>query len=399
MNVVVFKECLDPHSGFSKHILEVSRRLSERYGYRFRVITTRVLDRVQDRPGMEILTVKGHPYSYRYTRSAHSKIQGLLEEFQPELVDHHGGPGAFLLAGRVPSPWPSVFSMHAGKYSLRDYLHVRGRDLWPERSQLWGPGYLLNALLPLKLLGALLKARGPRALAVPSRALQKALSAQLDFPVFYIPSGVDPERFGPRPCAKGALGFGEDERLVLFYGKSQLLRGIDLLLEAFTMVSRAAQDVSLLLVLRPDRATERVLRLVARHPVRERISAEVGTFPDVRGFLAAADLVALPFRSPTALPAQPLTLLEAMASAKPIISTRLAPICEIVADGREGLLVPPNRPDLLADRIIRVLEDPQLAERLGKYAREKILSEYDWDRIAERTHAFYQAALKLSQVG
>jgi len=389
MRVAIFKEFLDPHSGFTKHILEVSRRLSERHGYRFITVTSGLRCKLQPPAGTELVVVGGHPYSYTHT--AYHEIKRHLQDFQPDLVDYHGGPGAFMLAR--PLPYPAVFTMHPAKYSLRDYKYVRLRDLIWERSQLVGPGYLINAFLPLRLLGALLRARGPRALAVPSRALQRALDMQLDIPVFHLPSGVEPESFCLRP-SKGALGFSADERIVLFYGKCQLLRGIDTLLEAFAILSRNMEGVRLLLALRPDLASRRISEMVRSHPARERVRLQLDTLADVRVVLAAADVVALPFRSPTALPAQPLTLLEAMAAKKPIVSTDLAPIREIVEDGSQGLLVPPNRPDLLAEALSRILTDEKLAERLGANARGRVVSEYSWDQIAERTHRFYQAALK-----
>lgn len=386
MKVAIFKEQLDPYSGFTRHITEVGQRLALRYDYRFTIITSRVLHEMP--AGLNVRIVGGPLLSYTHTRRR--EIRAILDDFQPDLLDYHGGPGAFLFSKDFDRP--KVYSMHANKFSLNDYRTVRWRDGLQEGRKLWGPAYVLNVVLPVGLFAQAMQARQPRAVAVPTRALREALERTLECPVHHLPSGVDLKRFHAGLRVEVPRKFPADERLVFFYGKAQLLRGIDTLLQAFLRVRRAVPQARLLLLIRPDVSTKRVLRLVERHPLRAHIHMELATVADTTPYLIMADAVALPFRSPMVLPAQPLTLLEAMAMGKPIVSTSLDVVREIIQDEEEGLLVPPNSPDLLAEGIIRILEDPQLAKRLGDRARAKILTEYNWGRIAERTHEFYQQA-------
>ncbi len=73
----------------------------------------------------------------------------------------------------------------------------------------------------------------------------------------------------------------------------------------------------------------------------------------------------------------PTVLLEAMAMSVPVVSTALTGIPEIVDEGQNGLLVPPNDPVALADALGRLLSDPALRAQLGAAARRKVLREFD----------------------
>jgi glycosyltransferase involved in cell wall biosynthesis len=390
MRIVIFKERLDPYSGFSRHILEVSRRLAARYGIRFTVITSEVRRSTATEwpEGVDVYAVGGRPLTY--TRSRYAVIRELFREIRPDVMDVHGGPGAFLTARAYGLP--TVFSMHAGWFSLREYRYVRPGD-WRDEPKLTSATTSLNVLLPRRGLMWALRARRPAAVAVPTRPLERALKRGLRCPVYYIPSGVDPEALQPVPTerAKETLRLSPEDQVVLFFGKAQLLRGVDTLLMAFEHVVDALPQAHLLLLLRPDASDAKIQKLVERHPRQARITLTLATL-DPKPYLAAADVVALPFRTALALPAQPLTLLEALALGKPVITTRLAVTEEILTHGREGLLVPPNRADLLADQILWALRHPEEAARLGARARSKVLHEYNWDEIAERTLEFYRVA-------
>jgi glycosyltransferase involved in cell wall biosynthesis len=76
----------------------------------------------------------------------------------------------------------------------------------------------------------------------------------------------------------------------------------------------------------------------------------------------------------------PNVLLEAMAMGLPVVASAVSGIPELVADSSNGLLVPPDAPDALADAIERVLDTPALAARLGAAARERVIEHFDNDR-------------------
>jgi glycosyltransferase involved in cell wall biosynthesis len=82
-------------------------------------------------------------------------------------------------------------------------------------------------------------------------------------------------------------------------------------------------------------------------------------------------------------------LMEAMSHARPIVTTNVGGIPDVIHDGETGLLVPEKNPQALADAIARVLCDEQLARRLGAAARENIQAQVDWDKSVDEIVRIY----------
>jgi len=119
-------------------------------------------------------------------------------------------------------------------------------------------------------------------------------------------------------------------------------------------------------------------------------SAELrGATTEPETALQAMDIFALPSLSE----ACPNVLLEAMASGLPVVATRVGGNPALVEDEVTGLLVPPGDPDALAKAIIRLMEDPMLADRLGAAAREVVCARFGVNRMLARVQALYERAL------
>jgi colanic acid/amylovoran biosynthesis glycosyltransferase len=73
----------------------------------------------------------------------------------------------------------------------------------------------------------------------------------------------------------------------------------------------------------------------------------------------------------------PVVLMEAAATAKPVVASRLSGIPELIEDGRQGLLVPPRDVRALADALEELYRDPKERERLGREGRKKVMAEFD----------------------
>lgn len=108
--------------------------------------------------------------------------------------------------------------------------------------------------------------------------------------------------------------------------------------------------------------------------------------PDVARLVAEAHVAVLA-SSPTREGKRegiPVALMEAMACGLPVVATAISGIPELVESGQTGFLVPPQRPDLLADRLVELAQDPSLRTRLGATGRHKVLAEYDIRHNARR---------------
>lgn len=95
------------------------------------------------------------------------------------------------------------------------------------------------------------------------------------------------------------------------------------------------------------------------------------------------------FCNPSWAESFPLSLLEAMWLDLPIVCTDVGGCREAVQDGRTGLLVPPRDPGALADALIRVLDDPPLAQRMGEEAGRVARERFTTERMVEQTLGVY----------
>lgn len=85
-----------------------------------------------------------------------------------------------------------------------------------------------------------------------------------------------------------------------------------------------------------------------------------------------------------------IVVLEAMASATPVIVSDTGGLSEIVSHGKNGLKFIPGNANSLADQIKAILRDEKFAQRLAATASENVINEYDWSSIARKTHTVYE---------
>jgi glycosyltransferase involved in cell wall biosynthesis len=110
-----------------------------------------------------------------------------------------------------------------------------------------------------------------------------------------------------------------------------------------------------------------------------------GVREDIPNCLAAASLVVLSSVSE----GFPFTVLEALAMARPLVATAVNGVTEIVEPGVTGLLVPPRRPDLLAEAALGLLRDPEGAAALGAAGRKAVEARFTLERMIERMEELY----------
>ena len=114
----------------------------------------------------------------------------------------------------------------------------------------------------------------------------------------------------------------------------------------------------------------------------------VGHIADMPTLLATSDVVVLPSYSEGI----PRILIEAAAMSRPIVSTTIPGVAEIVEDGVNGSLVPPRDADALASAIEGLLDNPQLRSEYGEAGRRKAELEYDDRQVAQAYVEEYKKA-------
>jgi glycosyltransferase involved in cell wall biosynthesis len=198
-----------------------------------------------------------------------------------------------------------------------------------------------------------------------------------------IPNGIDVDGVlrdagSIRPTPIAPMSFG-------MIGHLKPEKGPDVLVRAAALVQRERPAAACVIVGGGYQRTE-VSRIAARLGVDVRL---LGVRPDARALCARLDVFVMPSRSE----GLPVALLEAMALARPIVATTAGGIPEVVRDGETALLVPPEDPEAMADAILRLLDDVDLAARLGAAAADVAKREWSARATAERLLEVYGGVL------
>jgi len=224
--------------------------------------------------------------------------------------------------------------------------------------------------------------------------------------IVVIRNGIDLSRFAHPSGTSGLrheLGLPTHAPLVVVLARLVPQKGIETFLEAAAEVSRCHPEARFLIVgdvfassdsngvIVSDDSYKKSLQ---RHVDRLGLDGRViftGFRPDVPELLSQAAVSVLPSISGEGLPN---ALLESMAAGVPSIATRVGGSPEVIdEDGVTGLLVPPRDPRALAQAMCSVLENPELARRLGAQARDRITRHFSTERLARETENLYATLL------
>ncbi len=226
-----------------------------------------------------------------------------------------------------------------------------------------------------------------------------------DAHISVVPCGVDVRQFQPgsRDAARRALGL-EDAATVLFVGRIQQLKGIELLLRAVHVLAAreargdvqpfraiivggrptGARDDPEARELRRLRALCRELGIEGRVEWRGAVAHE-----ELAQYYQAANVTVMP----STYESFGLVAVESMACGTPVVAARVGGLQATVQDGKTGYLIPWRDPAIYADRIGDTLNDPALGDRLGRAARARAM-EFGWDRVATQLVDLYESLIQ-----
>ena len=201
--------------------------------------------------------------------------------------------------------------------------------------------------------------------------------------VFVVRPGTDPVRFTPKEKNRemvARLGL-DGKKVLLTVGRLSERKGQDTVLRAMPTVLREAPNAVYLIAGGGAYGSE--LRELADSlgiMANVRFLGEVSQeeLPDIYG---VCDVFVMPNRvlGGNDVEGFGIVFLEANACGKPVIGGRSGGVPEAVADGETGLLVDGNSPAAVAEAVLRLLKNPDLARRLGRAGRERVCRELTWD--------------------
>jgi glycosyltransferase involved in cell wall biosynthesis len=182
-------------------------------------------------------------------------------------------------------------------------------------------------------------------------------------------------------------GIGPDAFVVGWVGRMTAVKDTDAVLQ----IVRALRD----------RGVDAALCMVGDGPDRERLEELahelgiarscffVGYQPDVAGFYRLFDA----FLLPSVNEGTPVSAIEALAAATPVVANRVGGVPDVVRDGLDGFLVAAGQVEEAAEKLALLAGDPDLRKRLGESGRERVLARYSVGRLVDDVDRLYRALL------
>jgi D-inositol-3-phosphate glycosyltransferase len=213
-----------------------------------------------------------------------------------------------------------------------------------------------------------------------------------------IPPGVDTCHFYPIPVdeARQFIGLRPEDRMILFVGRIEPLKGLDTLIRAVASLrpSDCCEPVHLAVIGGdPDASPEDMTAEMARiqQLCDELCMVKMVAFLGKRGqdtlpyYYSAAEVLVMPSHYESF----GMVALEAMACGTPVIASQVGGLAFLVQDGVTGYTVPADDPDVLCKKLTLILVNKSLRRRLGDAAAE-YAQNYDWEKIAQQILRVYE---------
>ena len=215
--------------------------------------------------------------------------------------------------------------------------------------------------------------------------------------VYVVAPGIDLATFQPLDRAEACrkIGYGPG-RLLLFVGRLERLKGVEIAIRALAMLRDRDHDDVRLVVLGEDSRDgdesekERLKAAASVLGVRDRVDF-LGSVAhhELPYFYAAADLCVMPSYSESF----GLVALEAQACGRPVVASGVSGLRSVVRDEVSGYLIDGHDPAVYAERIGRLLADPELAQQMGRRGR-LLAQRFSWTRTADRLEGLFENVIE-----
>jgi len=250
-----------------------------------------------------------------------------------------------------------------------------------------------------------------RVLARADRIIAATLAEQAQLQWLYkadkrkitiIPPGVDTAHFYPIPAdeAKDFVGIPTEDRMILFVGRIEPLKGVDTLIRAMSCLRCQEVEKPAYLAIvggDPEASPEAMSAEMARlqQLCSDLCMERMVVFLGKRGqdtlpyYYSAAEVLVMPSHYESF----GMVALEAMSCGTPVIASQVGGLAFLVQDGLTGFHVPDGDPDALCEKLTRLIADHELRRQMGENA-SAYAHQYAWEAIAGRVIAVYESLLQ-----
>ncbi len=314
--------------------------------------------------GIEVICLGVDP---KRPTQAVGKLIGTLRTLKPKLIQSflfHANVTVKLAAPMAGRPW------------------VVGGLRVAERQRTWH--LTLDRLTSRLSVGSVCVSEGVRRFSVREGRLDPAR-------LVVIPNGVDLDRFDVAvPVDRASIGVPPGSVLALYVGRFDPQKGLDVLLDAASVVARSRPDWHLAMV-GDGPLRSPLLDQAARLPDLDGRVHWLGRRDDVPGLLKAADLLILP----SLWEGMPNVVLEAMAAGRAVVATEVEGTEDLVVPDRTGWLVPPGQAFPLAEALIQAATDPTRRHQFGQNGRGRVEAEFTPGQVVAAYERLWAGVLGL----
>lgn len=214
--------------------------------------------------------------------------------------------------------------------------------------------------------------------------------------IFVVPNGVDADKFVPIPPderVREKYGL-QGKKVVAYIGTFAAFEGVRFLEQALIDLIKGGRDDLRGLIVGEGPTYDACKRMAEEAGLADKI-LHPGKVPhsEVNGLYSVVDILAYPRDKQRITDlVTPLKPLEAMAMEKAVIGSDVGGLVELISDGKTGLIHRHEDAGDLAEKIVKLADDPELRARLGKQGREFVIRERQWRRIIEGHFALYDRA-------
>jgi phosphatidylinositol alpha-mannosyltransferase len=203
-----------------------------------------------------------------------------------------------------------------------------------------------------------------------------------------IPNGIDTEHF--RFDGPARKEFTDGKLNILFVGRLERRKGLGYLLNACAEMKRSFPNFRLIVVGPGTVLRHRYEKLVGDMSLTNNV-VFTGFVPsaELPSYYRSADIFCAPATGGESFG---IVLLEAMACGKPVVATSIKGYASVLANGDEGLLVPPKDDEALAQALLSLLHDKSLRLQMGDKGKIKA-EKYSWPNVAQQVMDYYNSLL------
>jgi glycosyltransferase involved in cell wall biosynthesis len=325
-----------------------------------------------DRHGISPLMVEelGREVSLRNDFVAVRRLYELMRRERPQIVHTHMAKAgtAGRLAARLAGVPIVLHTYHGHVFHSYFSAKTTAAFLWIER---------------------VLARLSDRLIAVGDKQRSELIGYRLAPPrkIVSVPLGLEIESMlraeDDRGRFRSQLGLDPLDKLVGIVARLVPIKAHEVFLEAAVEIRRRTPGTKFLIVGDGERRAELEARAQALNLTENVIF--LGWRRDMRSIYSDLDVVVL-----TSLnEGSPVAIIEAMAAGRPVVSTDVGGVAEVVSNGRSGVLVPPRDPAAVAEAVTALLHDPDTAEQYGRRARADVYPKYSAGRLTADLQRLY----------